>query len=106
MIRTFYRSVFFLTVAALAVALPHALSAQSKIAYLDAGKLLKRMPEAKDAESRMTQLIAAWTKESGELQAEIDRKQSDFDRRKLIMTDAERNALQLELQNLRKKLDD
>src|SRR5437763_16889653 len=78
MIRTFYRSVFFLTVAALAVALPHALSAQSKIAYLDAGKLLKRMPEAKDAESRMTQLIAAWTKESGELQAEIDRKQSDF----------------------------
>jgi outer membrane protein len=80
-------------------------AAAQKLAYLDASKLLKRMPEAKDAESKMNQLIAAWTKEATEMQAEIDRKQTDFDRRKLIMTDAERSSSQLELDNLRKKLD-
>jgi Skp family chaperone for outer membrane proteins len=80
--------------------------AQTKVAYLDASKLLKRMPEAKDAESRMNQLVGTWTKESGEMQAEIDRKQSDFDRRKLIMTEAERSTSVLELETLRKRLDD
>ncbi len=40
------------------------------------------------------------------MQAEIDRKQSDYDRRKLIMTDAERTSAELDLQNLRKKRDD
>ena len=40
------------------------------------------------------------------MQADVDRKQAEFDRRKLIMTDAERGASQVELENLRKKLDD
>src|ERR1035437_545850 len=80
--------------------------AQTKVAYLDASKLLKRMPEAKDAETRISQLIGTWTKEASEMQNDIDRKQSDFDRRKLIMTDAERTASQLDLDNVRKRLDE
>jgi Skp family chaperone for outer membrane proteins len=80
--------------------------AQSKVAYLDASKLLKRMPEAKDAESRMSQLVGAWTKEANDMQADIDRKQGDFDRRKLIMTESERSTSLLELETLRKRLDD
>lgn len=82
------------------------LQAQTKVAYLDAAKLLKRMPEAKDADTRISQLVGMWTKEANEMQSEIDRKQTDFDRRKLIMTDAERSATQLDLDNLRKRIDE
>jgi len=79
---------------------------QTRVAYIDAAKLLTRMPEAKDAKSRLDQLTQSWTKESSDMQSEIDRKQADFDRRKLIMTDAERSATELDLSNLRKRQQD
>lgn len=79
---------------------------QTRVAYIDAAKLLKRMPEATDAKSRLDQLTQAWTKEASDMQSEIDRKQADYDRRKLIMTDAERSSTELDLTNLRKRHDD
>jgi outer membrane protein len=96
-------SVFFLILLTFA---PFAHAQQTRVAYIDAGKLLKRMPEAKDANAREDQLISSWTKEATDMQGDIDRKQAEFDRRKLIMTDAERNASELDLTNLRKKHDD
>jgi outer membrane protein len=78
----------------------------TRIAYIDASKLLKKMPEATDATSRLEQLVAGWNHDADAMQSDITRKQADFERRKLIMTDAERNAAEVDLQNLRKKLDD
>jgi outer membrane protein len=100
MLRTSRILVFFLLIAAPAVA------QQTRVAYINSGKLLKRMQEAADARTRLDQLIQTWTKEANDLQGELERKQADFDRRKLIMTDAERNAAELDLQNLRKRLDE
>jgi len=85
---------------------PASSPAQTKVAYVDAGKLLKRMPEAIDAQTRLDQLVSTWSKEASDMQSELDRKQAEYDRRKLIMTDAERSASEVDLQNLRKKLDD
>jgi outer membrane protein len=82
------------------------LKAQTKIGYIDASKLLKRMPEAVDAETRMGQLVAGWTHEADDIQNDLNRKTLEFERRKLIMSDAERNAAQVEIQNLKKKGDD
>ena len=82
------------------------LRAQTKIGYIDASKLLKRMPEAVDAETRMGQLVAGWTHEADDIQNDLNRKSQEFERRKLIMSDAERNAAQVEIQNLKKKGDD
>jgi Skp family chaperone for outer membrane proteins len=79
---------------------------QMKIAYIDAAKLLKRMPEATDATSRLDQLIANWNREADDIQNDLTRKQAEFDRRKLIMTDAERTSAEVELQSLRKRLDE
>ena len=76
---------------------------QTRVGYIDAKKLLDRMPEVKDAKARLDQLTATWSKEATDMQADIDRKQAEFDRRKLIMTDAERNTSELELVNLNKK---
>ncbi|HET6401123.1 MAG TPA: OmpH family outer membrane protein [Candidatus Kapabacteria bacterium] len=84
----------------------NAAAQQTRVAYIDAAKLLKRMPEAIDAKTRLDQLTQAWTKEASDMQSEIDRKQADFDRRKLIMTDAERSATELDLSNLRKQHED
>ncbi len=75
----------------------------TRVAYIDAGKILDLMPEATDAKARLEQLTRAWTKQATDMQNEIDRKQAEFDRRKLIMTDAERNADELDLSNLRKQ---
>lgn len=95
----------FLLLSALLVATP-AFAQPARVAYIDADKLLKKMPEATDAKSRLDQLTQAWTKEANDMQAEIDRKQADFDRRKLIMTDAERSAMELDIANLKKRRDD
>jgi outer membrane protein len=80
--------------------------AQTKVGYIDASKLLKRMPEAVDAEARLGQLVGQWTHDADDIQNELNRKSGEFDRRKLIMTDAERTAFEVDLQNLHKKLDD
>ncbi len=97
-------SVIFLSLIAFA-SITHAQPA-TRVGYIDAEKLLKRMPEVKDANARLDQLTSSWTKEATDLQADIDRKQAEYDRRKLIMTDAERNTADLELTNLHKKHDD
>jgi Skp family chaperone for outer membrane proteins len=97
-------SVIFLSLIAFA-SLTHA-QAATRVGYIDAAKLLKRMPEVKDASARLDQLTSSWTKEATDMQADIDRKQAEYDRRKLIMTDAERNTADLELTNMHKKHDD
>lgn len=105
-ISIFFLSLFALSFFALAVIAGNAQAQQTRVAYIDAAKLLKRMPEATDAKTRLDQLTQAWTKEASDMQSEIDRKQADFDRRKLIMTDAERSSTELDLTNLRKRHDD
>jgi Skp family chaperone for outer membrane proteins len=101
-ISVFFLSLFVFSVGGLLFS-SLGIAQQTRVAYIDAKKLLARMPEAKDAKARLDQLTSTWTKEATDMQAEIDRKQTEFDRRKLIMTDAERNTSELELNNLNKK---
>ncbi len=79
--------------------------AQTRIAYIDATKILKRMPEAVDAESRLDQFVSQWNKEVGDMEADLKRKRDDYDRKKLIMTDAERGAVELDITDLKKRID-
>ena len=59
----------------LTVAASSAFAQQTRVAYIDASKLLKRMPEAKDAQARLDQLTSTWTKEATDIQSELERKQ-------------------------------
>jgi outer membrane protein len=97
---------FFLILVTLALLATAANAQQTRVGYIDVSKILKRMPEVKDAQSRLDQLSSSWQKDASEMQSDIDRKQADFDRRKLIMTDAERASSELDIGNLRKKHDD
>lgn len=79
--------------------------AQSRIAFVDAAKLIKKMPEAVDVESRLQQLIDTWNREATDMQTELERKRGEYERKKLIMTDAERSAIETDITELKKRLD-
>lgn len=100
------RLLLFVSVVLLVCAFGTSAFAQAKIAYLDASKILKKMPEALDAQTRLDALISTWNREADDIANELSRKRTDFDHRKLIMTDAERTATELDLQNLAKRLND
>jgi len=96
-------SLFLFSAVFLAVSVSHA---QTRVAFIDATKIIKRMPEALDAETRLDQMVAQWNKEVGDMENELKRKRDDFERKKLIMTDAERNAVELDITDLKKRIDD
>jgi outer membrane protein len=81
------------------------LHAQSRIAYLDAAAILKRMPEAQDAQAQVDRLTDDWKREALTMEQELTRKRTEYERKKLIMTDAERNAIELDISELKKRLD-
>lgn len=98
-----YSTILFLAV--FAAILPGSAKSQSRIGYIDATKLLKQMPEAMDAESHLNQFVAQWNKEIADMSSELTRKQNDYDRKKLIMTDAERSAAELDIADLKKRIE-
>ncbi|MEP7233806.1 MAG: OmpH family outer membrane protein, partial [Ignavibacteriota bacterium] len=79
--------------------------AQSRIAFIDGTKLVKRMPEAVDAESRLDQIITGWNKELSDLEADLKRKREDYDRKRLIMAEAERTAVENDITELKNRID-
>jgi outer membrane protein len=81
------------------------LQAQSRIAFIDAAALLKRMPEAQDAQAQVDRFADDWKRESLTMEQELARKRTEYERKKLIMTDAERNAIELDISELKKRLD-
>jgi outer membrane protein len=78
----------------------------TRTAYIDAAKIITKLPEAQDAESRLDQLVASWNQEADNIQSELNRKKAEFERRKLIMTDAERSATEVDVQNVQKRLNE
>jgi outer membrane protein len=79
--------------------------AQSRIAFVDASMLLKKMPEAADVESRLNQLVDGWNREANDMQTELDRKRTEYERKKLIMTDAERTAIETDITDLKSRIE-
>ena len=80
-------------------------SAQSRIGFIDATKILKQMPESMDAESHLNQFIAQWNKEVNDMLADLTRKQNDYERKKLIMSDAERSAAEFDIADIKKRIE-
>lgn len=78
----------------------------TRTAYIDGAKIITKLPEAQDAEARLDQLVATWNQEADNIQGELNRKKAEFERRKLIMTDAERSATEVDIQNVQKRLNE
>ncbi len=78
--------------------------AQSKIGYVDIDYILKNLPEAQEAQRKLDQLVDSWQKELSKLEKEWQDKFEDYDKRKLILTDAGRAAAEKELRELDQKI--
>ncbi len=86
--------------------LPMLVHAQVKIGYIDSDAIMKKLPEAQDAQKTLDQMVAGWQDELTKLQSQWQSKFEEYDRRKLIMSDQTRAGAERELMDLEKKVND
>lgn len=81
-------------------------SAQLKIGYIDSDAIMDNMPDAQDARKRLDVMIQEWQTEINKLEKDWKTKYDDYERRKLILTDASRAELESELVKLEQQIAD
>ncbi len=96
----------FLAAIALVLLVPVAAQSQVKIGYIDSDAIMKKLPEAQDAQKTLDQMVAGWQDELSKMQQAWQKKFEEYDRRKLIMSDQTRAAAERELMDLEKKVSD
>jgi len=94
---------FFSGAALILLALASA-GAQVKVGHFNSAMVIKQMPEAKDAQRQLDQMVDGWQKELNEMQEEWKVKFEEFDKRKLIMTEIRRGEVEKELRDLDQRI--
>lgn len=80
--------------------------AQLKIGYIDSDAIMDNLPDAQDARKRLDGMIQEWQTEINKLEKEWKTKYDDYERRKLILTDASRAELESDLVSLEQQIAD
>ncbi len=80
--------------------------AQLKIGYVDSDTILKKMPDAIDAKTKIDATIAEWNEELRKIEQQLKDKKDDFEKRKLIMSEQTRTDLEKEIFALEKQVVD
>ena len=75
---------------------------QLKIGFVDSKTILAKLPDAQDAKQKLDAIIKDWQGELKKMEDQLKTKQDDYDKRKLLMSDATR----AEVEDQIKKLDD
>jgi outer membrane protein len=79
-------------------------SAQLRIGYVDSDTIMDKLPDAQDARKRLDAMIQEWQAELNKMEREWKTKYDDYERRKLILTDAARAELESELIKLEQQI--
>ncbi len=79
---------------------PRHAAAQQKIAHVDIQAVMKALPEAQEAQRKLDNMVSDWQKELDKMEKDWQKKYSDYDKRKLILTDQGRMNAEKELQQL------
>lgn len=74
--------------------------AQSKIGYIDSKKIIEKMQESKDAKQRLDNLVTQWQGDLTRLQDSLRIYKEDYERKKLILTDALKTQFETNIKNL------
>jgi len=77
---------------------------QTKIGYIDTETIMKKLPEAQDAQKKLDGMVAEWKNQLAKMEDEWKQKYEQYDKRKLIMTEQRRADAERELQNLDRKI--
>lgn len=81
-------------------------SAQLKIGYIDSDAIMDKLPDAQDARKRLDGMVQEWQNELNKMEKDWKAKYDDYDRRKLILTDASRAELESELVKMEQQIAD
>src|SRR5437868_4201907 len=79
---------------------------QEKIGYVDSKVILDGMQDAKDAQANLDNVVGQWKKELQTYNDSLNLVKSDYEKKKLIMTDKIRQEREDEIKNLEKKISD
>ena len=93
------RLIFFFV--SIVLILPAINFAQLKIGYVDSNTILKELPDAQDAQKTIDALVQEWKDELQKMQKELDAQSTDFEKRKLIMSDNKRLEVETQINKLK-----
>ena len=93
------RLIFFFV--SIVLILPAITYAQLKIGYVDSNTILKELPDAQDAQKTIDALVQEWKDELQKMQKELDAQSTDFEKRKLIMSDNKRLEVETQINKLK-----
>lgn len=79
---------------------------QMKIGHISSEAIMKQLPDAQDAQRQLDVLVAEWQNELNRMQQEWQKKFEEYEKRKLIMTEARRAEAEKELQDLDRRIVD
>jgi len=80
--------------------------AQLKIGYVDSDTIMDNSPDIQDARQKIDALIQEWQTELKRMESELKAKQSDYEKRKLIMTEQTSSEALAEIAKLEKEIGD
>ncbi len=81
-------------------------SAQIQIGYVDSDAIMKELPDAQDAQTRLDALIQEWNEELKKIEKDWKTKYDDYENQKLIMSQQRRAEVEKELVQLENNISD
>lgn len=82
----------------------NALISAQKIGVVDTNYILEKLPQYKEAESRLNAQISSWQSEIQTMQADFDKKNATFQNEKVLLVGDQLKQRQKELDDLDKKI--
>jgi outer membrane protein len=79
---------------------------QSKIGYVDSKSIFGKLPDAQDARQKLDAMIKDWQADLRKMEDEKKAKESDLDKRKLILTEQTRSDLENEIKKIDQQISD
>lgn len=78
--------------------------AQEKIGWVDTQEIMKKLPEAVDAQNKLNALVAQWQDEINKMQNNFQQQADDYQRRRLILPEQARVQEEQKLSDMQKKI--
>lgn len=75
--------------------------AQLQIGYVNSDALIKALPDAQDAQKKLDAIIQEWNEEIKKMEKELGDKNTDFEKRKLVMSDNKRIVIEKEITKMK-----
>ncbi|MCF6268449.1 MAG: OmpH family outer membrane protein [Melioribacteraceae bacterium] len=70
---------------------------QLQIGYVNSEAIIKSLPDAQDAQKKLDAIIQEWKEEITKMERELETKNTDFEKRKLVMSDNKRVVIEKEI---------